>query len=66
MDERRSRLIARGLKSYEIDKRISAQATREERESISDFIIENDGDIPALEKKVLSIWENEIRPRLAK
>ncbi|MGA1158190.1 MAG: dephospho-CoA kinase [Candidatus Nanopelagicaceae bacterium] len=66
IDERRSRLIARGLKNYEIDKRISAQATREERESISDFIIENDGDIPALEKKVLSIWENEIRPRLAK
>lgn len=66
IDERRSRLIARGLKNYEIDKRISAQATREDRESISDFIIENDGDIPALEKKVLSIWENEIRPRLAK
>ncbi|MFM9141463.1 MAG: dephospho-CoA kinase, partial [Actinomycetota bacterium] len=62
IEDRRARLLARGLKGYEIEKRIAAQATREERESISDFVIENDGDVPALERKVLSIWENELRP----
>ena len=66
MDDRRTRLLTRGLKGYEIEKRIAAQASREERESISDFVIENDGDISDLEKKVLSIWEKEIRPRLTK
>lgn len=66
IEDRRARLLARGLKSYEIEKRIAAQATREERESISDFVIENDGDVPALERKVLSIWENELRPRIEK
>lgn len=66
IEDRRSRLLARGLKDYEIEKRIAAQATREERESISDFVIENYGDVSALEKKVLSIWDNEIRPRLEK
>jgi dephospho-CoA kinase len=66
IEDRRARLLARGLKGYEIEKRIAAQATREERESISDFVIENDGDVPALERKVLSIWENELRPRIEK
>jgi dephospho-CoA kinase len=66
IDDRRTRLLTRGLKGYEIEKRIAAQASREERESISDFVIENDGDISDLEKKVLSIWEKEIRPRLTK
>jgi dephospho-CoA kinase len=66
IDDRRARLLTRGLKGYEIEKRIAAQASREERESISDFVIENDGDISDLEKKVLSIWEKEIRPRLTK
>ena len=66
IDDRRTRLLTRGLKGYEIEKRIAAQASREERESISDFVIENNGDISDLEKKVLSIWEKEIRPRLTK
>ena len=66
IDDRRTRLLTRGLKGYEIENRIAAQASREERESISDFVIENDGDISDLEKKVLSIWEKEIRPRLTK
>ncbi|MBM3743261.1 MAG: dephospho-CoA kinase [Actinobacteria bacterium] len=66
IEDRRARLLTRGLKGYEIEKRIAAQATREERESISDFVIENDGDVPALERQVLSIWENELRHRIEK
>jgi len=66
IEDRRARLLTRGLKGYEIEKRGAAQATREERESISDFVIENDGDVPALERQVLSIWENELRHRIEK
>ena len=66
IEDRRARLLTRGLKGYEIEKRIAAQATREERESISDFVIENDGDVPALERQVLSVWENELRHRIEK
>ncbi len=63
---RRGRLRERGLKDYEIDKRIAAQASDEERASISDFVIVNNGSIEELERAVSDLWEREIRPRLAK
>jgi dephospho-CoA kinase len=65
-ENRKSRLLSRGLKGYEIDRRIAAQASRAERVSIADIVIENDGDIESLEKKVSRIWESEIKPRLVK
>ena len=63
---RRARLRERGLKDYEIDKRIAAQASDDERASISDFVIVNNGSIEELERAVSDLWEREIRPRLAK
>lgn len=60
---RTKRLLDRGLKSYQIEKRISAQASRAQRESIADFVIENNGDLEALEKKVRQLWEIELLPR---
>lgn len=60
---RTKRLLDRGLKSYQIEKRISAQASRTQRESIADFVIENNGDLEALEKKVRQLWEIELLPR---
>ena len=65
-ENRKSRLLSRGLKGYEIDRRIAAQASRAERLSIADIVIENDGDTESLEKEVLRIWESEIKPRLVK
>lgn len=60
---RYERLRARGLKDFEIAKRISTQATRDERVSISNLVIENDGDKDQLLRKVETIWESELLPR---
>jgi dephospho-CoA kinase len=65
-ENRTKRLIDRGLKSYQIEKRISAQASRAERESISDYVIENDEGLEELERKVRMLWEDEILPRSRK
>lgn len=66
LELRRARLRDRGLKDYEIDKRIAAQANDEVRAAISDFVIENNGSVEDLERAVSDLWEREIRPRLAK
>ena len=60
LENRRARLTERGLKSYEIDRRISAQANDEQRASIA----ENDGTPEELEAKVAKVWEREILPRI--
>ena len=57
MDNRISRLRAKGLHISEIESRIAAQATREQRESIADFLIENDGSQDDLLRKVENIWD---------
>ena len=57
MDNRISRLRAKGLHISEIQSRIAAQATREQRESIADFLIENDGSEDDLLRKVENIWD---------
>ena len=51
------RLRSRGLHISEIQARIAAQATREERTSIADFVIENDGTEDDLLRKVENIWD---------
>ncbi|MFM7624610.1 MAG: dephospho-CoA kinase [Actinomycetota bacterium] len=63
LEKRRARLAERGLKSYEIERRIAAQASDEQRASIADIVIENNGSIEELERKVLEVWEREILPR---
>lgn len=65
-DKRRVRLKERGLKDYEISQRISAQATDQQRASISDVVIENNGTIEQLSELVSKLWEAEIKPRSAK
>jgi len=57
MENRVSRLRARGLHISEIEARIAAQATREQRELIADFLIENDGSEDELLRKVENIWD---------
>jgi len=57
MENRISRLRAKGLHISEIQSRIASQATREQRESIADFLIENDGSEDDLLRKVENIWD---------
>ena len=57
MENRITRLRAKGLHISEIESRIAAQATREQRESIADFLIENDAGADELLRKVENIWE---------
>lgn len=57
LDNRISRLRAKGLHISEIESRIAAQATREQRESIADFLIENDGSEDDLLRKIENIWD---------
>ncbi|MFI8998299.1 dephospho-CoA kinase [Streptomyces sp. NPDC053542] len=52
------RLVAlRGMTEDEAKARMSAQATREQRLAIADFVIDNDGPLEALEPQVREIWE---------
>ena len=60
---RRNRLLDRGMKSYEIENRISAQASDEDRLAIADYVITNDGDTDHLLRQVENLWEKLIEIR---
>jgi dephospho-CoA kinase len=64
LENRKARLAQRGMKSYEIERRINAQASDEQRASIADIVIENDGTQEELEARVSEVWEREILPRV--
>lgn len=57
------RLKQRGMKEYEITKRMSAQASDAQRASISHAVLQNDGSIEDLREKVQALWSNEILTR---
>lgn len=58
MENRISRLRQRGMLISEIESRIAAQATREQRIEIADFLIENDGSEDELLRQVENIWDS--------
>jgi dephospho-CoA kinase len=58
LEVRKERLRKRGMFISEIEKRIAAQATREQREALADQIIVNDGDEDALLRQVENLWED--------
>ncbi len=57
LEARQERLLARGLKRYEIEDRIGAQASDEDRLALADFVITNDGDLDHLLRQVENLWE---------
>jgi dephospho-CoA kinase len=59
---RTQRLKERGLASHEIVGRMAAQASREERVSHCDLVIENQGDEDELLREVEDIWLNVLVP----
>ena len=58
MENRVARLRGRGMHISEIEGRIAAQATREQRIEVSDFLIENDGSEDELLRQVENIWDS--------
>jgi dephospho-CoA kinase len=62
-DVRRRRLVERGMKDYEITKRLAAQVNDAAREAIAHSVIRNSGSIEELRQAVESIWRNKLLPR---
>jgi dephospho-CoA kinase len=58
LEMRKERLRKRGMFISEIERRIAAQASREERVAQADHIITNDGDEDALLRSVENLWED--------
>jgi dephospho-CoA kinase len=57
LEIRKERLRKRGMYISEIERRISQQASRQEREGLADYVIINDGDEDALLRSVENLWE---------
>jgi dephospho-CoA kinase len=53
---RRSRLLDRGLELNDINARMANQATDDQRESIADFVIQNNGTLAQLQEQVAKVW----------
>jgi len=64
IENRLDRLFERGLKEDEAQRRIDAQASQSERETVADFVIVNDGERADLFGEVAKLWEGELQPRL--
>jgi len=60
------RLKDRGMKEYEISTRMQAQASDEQRASIADFVLKNEGSIDQLQRAVQDLWRNQLQLRAAK
>lgn len=59
-----ARLKQRGMKDYEIAQRIAAQATDQQRASISHAVIENNDSIDDLVARVQKVWDEQLIPKL--
>jgi dephospho-CoA kinase len=62
-DIRRRRLIERGMKDYEITKRLAAQVNDAARETIAHSVVRNNGSIEELRQVVEELWRLELLPR---
>ncbi|CAB4739885.1 unannotated protein [freshwater metagenome] len=63
IENRIARLKSRGMKGYEIDARLAAQASDEERAKIADAVFNNDGDLDQLLRQCENIYEDVLLPR---
>lgn len=55
---RRTRLLAsRALSPVEAERMMAAQLSSSPKRTQSDYVIDNDGDLPALERAARSVWE---------
>jgi len=63
-DLRRKRLIERGMKEYEIAKRLQAQVDDRAREAIADHVLTNNGSLDDLQRSVEDLWSLHLKPRV--
>ena len=61
LEIRKERLRKRGMFISEIERRMAAQASREDREALADYVIINDGDEDLLLRAVENLWEELLR-----
>jgi dephospho-CoA kinase len=55
---RQARLLAsRGLSPVEADRMMAAQLSSAPKRGRSDYVIDNDGDLPALQRAARAVWE---------
>ena len=59
---RRTRLINRGMKDYQVTQRMAAQATDAEREAIADAVLVNEGSEDDLLRQVENLYEDRLYP----
>lgn len=62
-DVRIDRALERGMSREDAEARIARQVGDAERRDISDYVIENDGDIESFRRAIAGFWESEIEPR---
>ena len=58
VETRVARLVARGMSEPDARARIAAQATDEDRAAIADHVLDNSGDLAALDAAVDRLWES--------
>jgi dephospho-CoA kinase len=56
-ENRKARLIKRGLEITDIEARIANQATDAQRRTVADFVIENNGSPEQLQDQVNKVWQ---------
>jgi dephospho-CoA kinase len=61
-DLRLARLIARGLAPEDAERRLRAQASREERLAAADVVVDNSGDLAGLDAAVDGLWRGLTGP----
>ena len=54
--DRLARLAARGVDEPTARARVAAQADDDQRRAVADFVVDNSGDLPALDRAVDSLW----------
>jgi len=62
LEIRKERLLKRGMLATEIQRRITAQASQDQREAVATYVIINNSDDDALLRSVENIWEELKRP----
>ena len=55
--DRLARLADRGVDEATARARLAAQADDDQRRAVADFVVDNSGDFPALERAVGSLWQ---------
>jgi dephospho-CoA kinase len=60
---RLERLERRGVPRADAERRMAAQASDEERRALATWVIENRGDLPALDRQVEEVWRDLERRR---